>query len=305
MNINSTTKCYVTYFTEFKQDINPSIPLCQREFCDERVDELFNSLCNYFTSENDILDLGLLKVCHCNSNNKYYLLDGQHRFKAYQIFYNKFNMKFNIHYTVNQCNSEDEVRQYFFAINNNFNGGEFVYIEEDSIIKEKIKSHVRKKYPKHISNCISPRFPNINLDKFTNILIEKLQGNTDVDDIIDKIECFNLHIKKQFEENDTNRYEQCMKKNGFFLAYWFCPCPIKKIPQCLRIKVWTTEFHEEAQGKCLVCLSNISLYNFDCGHIISRKNGGLTNLSNLKPICRVCNLSMSTQDMNEFKELFF
>lgn len=303
MNINSTTKCYVTYFTEFKQDINPSIPLCQREFCDERVDELFNSLCHYFTSKNDILDLGLLKLCYYK--NKYYLLDGQHRFKAYQIFYNKFKLKFNVHYTVKQCNSEDEVRQYFFAINNNFNGGECIYIEEDSIIKEKIKLHVRKKYPKHISNCISPRFPNIQLDKFANLLVEKLSGNTDINNIIEKLECFNSYIGNQLEENDKDRYEQCMKKNSFFLAYWFSPCPTKKIPQSLRIKVWTSEFQEESQGKCVVCSSKISLYNFDCGHVISRKNGGLTNISNLKPICRVCNLSMSAQDMNEFKDMFF
>ncbi len=47
-------------------------------------------------------------------------------------------------------------------------------------------------------------------------------------------------------------------------------------------------------------MENISVKNFDCGHIISEKNGGIVSLDNLKPICRLCNSSMSTNNMDDF-----
>ena len=55
------------------------------------------------------------------------------------------------------------------------------------------------------------------------------------------------------------------------------------------------------EGKCLCC-NNIKIFitNFDCGHIISNKDGGKINIDNLKPICRLCNSSMGTTNMNEF-----
>ena len=145
------------------------------------------------------------------------------------------------------------------------------------------------------------------MDKFINLLLEKIPDyiNTSVEEIIEKMEYFNVHIGDQLKELDIHRYEQCIKKNGFFLSYWFSPSPTKKIPQSLRLQVWRGDFDEDSTGKCFVCTTKITLFDFDCGHITSRKNNGDTNLSNLKPICRVCNLSMSSQNMNEYKEMFF
>ena len=40
--------------------------------------------------------------------------------------------------------------------------------------------------------------------------------------------------------------------------------------------------------------------NFDCGHIEAEKTGGMTNVQNLRPICRLCNSSMSTKNMLTF-----
>ena len=47
-------------------------------------------------------------------------------------------------------------------------------------------------------------------------------------------------------------------------------------------------------------LGHISFVNFDCGHIKSERFGGSNTLDNLKPICRLCNNSMGTTNMNEF-----
>jgi len=72
---------------------------------------------------------------------------------------------------------------------------------------------------------------------------------------------------------------------------------IGNIPSALRHKVWTT-YASEIYRKCFCCRSNeIEESNFECGHIISRHNGGPITLENLRPICSQCNRSMSTKNM--------
>jgi hypothetical protein len=59
------------------------------------------------------------------------------------------------------------------------------------------------------------------------------------------------------------------------------------------------------QTKCLCCkITDIIQMSFHCGHIIAEVNGGETIVSNLKPICQNCNLSMGTENMNEFMKKF-
>ena len=80
----------------------------------------------------------------------------------------------------------------------------------------------------------------------------------------------------------------------------------KSIPKTLRNKVWdTTIGKEKGVGDCFVCNTNIDSKNFECGHIISVKEGGETTLENLKPICGSCNKSMGTQNLIEFKAKYF
>jgi 5-methylcytosine-specific restriction endonuclease McrA len=74
-----------------------------------------------------------------------------------------------------------------------------------------------------------------------------------------------------------------------------------------RQAVWKTYIGmAHGETECLCCKSNkIDVFNFHCGHVVSSANGGNTHLSNLRPICSVCNNSMGTIDMKEFaKEQF-
>jgi 5-methylcytosine-specific restriction endonuclease McrA len=74
--------------------------------------------------------------------------------------------------------------------------------------------------------------------------------------------------------------------------------------------------------KCLCCnYQEIRQIEFYCGplrgeerlesgafsdcHVILEKNGGKTNLDNLRPICTQCNLSMGIMNMLEFKKIFY
>ena len=80
----------------------------------------------------------------------------------------------------------------------------------------------------------------------------------------------------------------------------------KTIPKSLKNIVWDKHIgKEKGIGECDVCKCEIDSKNFDCGHIISVKNGGETNETNLLPICATCNKSMGIENLNEFKEKYF
>jgi DNA-sulfur modification-associated/HNH endonuclease len=78
----------------------------------------------------------------------------------------------------------------------------------------------------------------------------------------------------------------------------------KRISRTLRLKVWEKRCNDKINGECFCCAEQISITNFDCGHTVSVKDGGSTDIDNLEPICRSCNLHMGTMNMNSYKKLF-
>lgn len=81
----------------------------------------------------------------------------------------------------------------------------------------------------------------------------------------------------------------------------------KSIPKTLKVQVWNHYVGEEI-GKtlCMCCEKTfITQSNFECGHIIPESKDGKTTLSNLIPICGMCNKSMNNQNLFEFKNKYF
>ena len=74
----------------------------------------------------------------------------------------------------------------------------------------------------------------------------------------------------------------------------------KPIPKALRVAIWTREFGTDGLGTCCVCKRDLSVHDFEAGHIISEAKGGMVIANNLVPICGTCNKSMSVVDMREF-----
>lgn len=102
--------------------------------------------------------------------------------------------------------------------------------------------------------------------------------------------------KKQ--ESETQREEQPKKKIGGRVKK-------ERIPATVRNIVWVTHFEECKKGKCWLCkVEDISSANFECGHVISEKNGGKPTIDNLKPICSFCNKSVGTMNMEDFKKKY-
>lgn len=79
----------------------------------------------------------------------------------------------------------------------------------------------------------------------------------------------------------------------------------KNIPQALRKKVWIKCVGEKFTGACYTCGSKITVYDWHCGHVHAEAAGGETHVDNLRPVCSTCNLSMGTQNMEDFKRKHF
>ena len=71
-----------------------------------------------------------------------------------------------------------------------------------------------------------------------------------------------------------------------------------------RKEVWKNEFKGALEGKCPigcgVLLVRDEKNGWDCGHVVSHKNGGREDVSNLRPICKNCNGKMGTQNWDEY-----
>jgi 5-methylcytosine-specific restriction endonuclease McrA len=78
------------------------------------------------------------------------------------------------------------------------------------------------------------------------------------------------------------------------------------IPKRLKEEVWLKYMGNKQEGKCFCCQTRtISTFDFEAGHVTSRKNGGQPVLENLRPICRSCNSSMGDKNLEDFKSEHF
>lgn len=305
--ISNNTYFYFETFEEFLKK-NPQIPLCNRDYIEERVNEFYMKLINY---NNKVCDgtIPYLNVIHTAFlNNSLYICDGQHRYYSLKKFYEETRLNFKFPYVMKVCETKDELRNYFKDLNNIFILHEII-LEDDKIdLLERIKVYMKNKYSKHISQSSNPRFPNINIDQLVHFLLNSYSGYG-YTDIISKMELLNTKIKDECKTSNIEYYNLGIKKQGFFIGYLFIKTENdnkrKKIPQTVRNSLWSKSYNDNINGKCYVCNGDITIHTFHAGHKTSVKNGGTNNINNLEILCPSCNLSMGTQDLEEFKKTYF
>lgn len=71
----------------------------------------------------------------------------------------------------------------------------------------------------------------------------------------------------------------------------------------LRYKLWSKFWNNSMNGLCIVCGNPITIADFVCGHIEAWSVNKNSDISNLAPVCNLCNKSMGTMDMREYKKL--
>ncbi|MEK6905954.1 MAG: HNH endonuclease [Nanoarchaeota archaeon] len=80
----------------------------------------------------------------------------------------------------------------------------------------------------------------------------------------------------------------------------------KPIGKSLRDQVWLKYMGNKAQGKCYCCkIRTMHITDFQVGHNKSVAKGGKNHISNLRPICRTCNLGMRTKSIERYKKEYF
>lgn len=73
----------------------------------------------------------------------------------------------------------------------------------------------------------------------------------------------------------------------------------------MRLAVWERWVGQRTRAKCFCCwqteITQLSNYKtFHAGHIISDHNGGETSVENMLPICRDCNMNMSSENWDDY-----
>lgn len=79
------------------------------------------------------------------------------------------------------------------------------------------------------------------------------------------------------------------------------------IPVLLRQQVWRKRNPQEGGfvGRCYVCERAMNYSDMQCGHVVSVFAGGNTNVSNLEPVCGVCNRDMGVQELEAYRAVYW
>lgn len=284
------------------QNLNIQFPSCQRDQIKEHIDELVEYQKTYYNKHGYYCYLGCLTLCLFKG--KYYCIDGQHRYLSLLELPTPDN--FSVWIEVIECTKKEEIIEYFKVINMNNPLPDFIrFIDEPILI---LKEYIKKTYASYIRHTQNPRRPCINIDIFLEE-IHKLYGTQfKTDNIVNWFENENsIHGRFLLSREDDIVIKdiekiRTMEQDGpaFYLGcFWLKPIS-SKISKVLTKKVWY-KYYKDLSAKCPCCdINKIQIDEFDCGHIISWKNGGETKLDNLRPICRSCNQSMGSQNWDIF-----
>lgn len=133
------------------------------------------------------------------------------------------------------------------------------------------------------------------LEKELTLKIDKLdlKMKDELNEIKDK---YNI-LKKDLRKEYSKKMKDLMPQKE--------SVPRKSIPKIIRNQVWDTYIgKDKGVGKCYCCSIEIDSKHFECGHIKSFATGGTDIVDNLRPICSLCNKSIGSQNMDEFKQKY-
>ena len=271
-------------------------------------------------------------------SNKLFVIDGQHRLKMAQILFEKDKINDNLNFCYFKIDTDVQMKALFKEINrDSHKNSNYVSLSEfNESLYDLCKDFMITKYKEYftINKVNGTKIFTINgfLDKLVEAkYFDKFNNFNDMEkDIIKKNnEFIKLMSYKRYLSEDKEAFYKCELKcvndeiifpliRNNFIEYLINPNIIVPTHQfkffknqstsnkSLKNTVWTREFGNTTDETCpfYKCKNKIfnNLFGFECGYIISEHNGGKQIISNLKPICRLCNEKMSTSNWKEFKE---
>lgn len=124
-----------------------------------------------------------------------------------------------------------------------------------------------------------------------------------------KKELYKKALEKLYEYGEEIDISKYTKKSYSLHPPYEEKSKRKTIPKAVKNSVWNTYIESNDPnkliGKCFVgCGCEITIANFELGHVKAYSKGGSDKVNNLRPICSTCNKSMGTMNLLEFKEKY-
>jgi hypothetical protein len=331
---------YVCTFQEIFEFSNIlHLPDMQGDLNQNKVEEMINSYKNnhHFMASKALITITKISIA---DQVQYGLVDGQHRLEMIKQIYQKDEVIDDILIAIINVESEEELKDLFLEIN--IDSSKCIYknlnifdkqIYED--LKRKINEDTNliplKKSDSRIDIYTTAQFVS---HLIYNQIIEKLREKNLIENnasnILDFLklkerEFFNLYkydskkldkLKFKTEEIKQINAKSCMFiKNNNFLD-WILDTDLEpdhdlntRPPITLKLKkaVWTNIYDKDKSHLCpIVGCSSIMIEKehetWHCGHVISHKNNGPTDKSNLRPICPHCNRKMNYRNWNDWEK---
>jgi 5-methylcytosine-specific restriction endonuclease McrA len=334
-NENKVIKCKTSDVINWDVEL----PDIQRFRNDNKIEEIIKYQLNFYKTHSLWNILGVINIHFCEDNNKYYLIDGQHRYEAIKQLYEKYSHNISLYIELIKVKTYDDLRDNYNLLNKNT---KLPDLSEniDKSIPEEAMSKLMNKYSNMISDKSRSNRPHINFNFFQEalgILTEKLNLNKS-NELLEIVEKYNTILSTRDRDTfpDSKRISDAMwkkcKDNLFFLGlYKFKQDDYaykwvkeiynihsgkqlktvkqtkKKIPKKVKTDCWDTWMGKQnRKGICKCCnKQEIDISDFQAGHILSEKNGGTVDIDNLIPLCSQCNLSMSSKNLDEYMAEYY
>ena len=317
------------------------IPNIQRIHDKEKVSEICEYQIEYFKKHSRFNFLGVMIVNTINRET-FFIIDGQHRYLALKKLIDD-NYCPEIFIQLCIINNEEELRANYNIVNKNTPLPQFPENTNKNLVEDTY-TYFLNKYDKMFKTSLRPQRPFVNKTIFQEA-IAFISNKFDIQTqgpLIKLIEDFNSMISEWDSSNYprtktiTPKMLKLCEENKFYLGLYtgkmvdYCYDWVremvkfktgeilkassniekeykkKKIPPVKRKKIWEKYIGNKACDVCTCCReTEISMLNYDCGHIVAESEGGTLEIDNLRPICKSCNSSMGTTNMKEYMKIHY
>tara|TARA_B100000767_G_C19693097_1_gene504924 strand:+ start:117 stop:1157 length:1041 start_codon:yes stop_codon:yes gene_type:complete len=264
-------------------------------------------------------------IIGCLQNN-WYIIDGQHRIEMAKSLYSNHGVNDHLVFCWYICSAEEIMKDIFRSVNIDSLKNQYYVSDNDikQIIKEEFTGKLKDYHKTHFANRKTDTGKTKTIEEFvieldTINFFGKFTNSQEAYNSLkeENNEFFNVNrYSINLEQNPTIYYAPekklinekvifTLKRNNFVEwlgdktndPYHNTRAIKANISTYKRKAVWSREFGENDTGVCPISFCNVILKTgvkngFQCGHIQSEYNGGVTDVINLRPICSGCNQSM-------------
>jgi hypothetical protein len=300
----------------------------------DRIEQMIQQQKNRLANGENVYIPGVLHLAKVPNQEKWDVIDGQHRLRVLQAL-----PPTPVHVQGWTVSTPADIRGLMKLINFSkpMHGYELSADASTKEIFDTLRRYFENKYKACISHSNTPKRPQINVTR----LIERIENEhilqtysiTTASRLIAFLETHNERLRGIWSKtNDPSvklMIEKC-NKVGLYLGmdpleqYLLHSINIiespsiqeaivslseirkrKTIPSKVRDTVWRRHFGSTKDGHCYVCSCSLNDLSFECGHIVSAKDGGPDTADNLVPICSTCNRSMGSEHLEVFKKKYY